>query len=58
MKKILEISQNIIGTMAGGAADCAFWEDNLSRQIRLFELRHKRPVTVAAAAQMLANTLF
>ena len=26
VKKIIEINPYLLGTMAGGAADCAFWE--------------------------------
>ena len=41
VKKIIEINPYLLGTMAGGAADCAFWERNLGMQCRLYELRNK-----------------
>ncbi len=44
--------------MAGGAADCAFWERDLGRQCRLYELRNKSRISVAAASKLLANTLY
>ena len=74
--------------MAGGAADCAFWERNLGQQVgvpqrgsivivtndcvlhtsssflcarlqcRLYELRNKERISVAAASKLLANTLY
>ena len=44
--------------MAGGAADCAYWERNLGMQCRLFELRNKERISVAAASKLLANTLY
>jgi hypothetical protein len=44
--------------MAGGAADCQFWQRNLGRQCRLHELAHGRRITVRAASKLLANTMF
>ena len=58
VKKVIEINPFLLGTMAGGAADCAFWERNLGTQCRMFELRNKRRVSVAAASKMLANTMY
>ena len=58
VKKIIEINPYLLGTMAGGAADCAYWERNLGMQCRLFELRNKERISVAAASKMLANTLY
>ena len=43
--------------MAGGAADCQFWERDLGRQCRLYELRNKERISVAAASKLLANTM-
>lgn len=47
----------LLGTMAGGAADCSFWERRLGMQCRLFELQNKKRITVAAASKLLANTM-
>jgi 20S proteasome alpha/beta subunit len=33
VKKVIEINKYLLGTMAGGAADCQFWERNLGRQV-------------------------
>jgi len=58
VNKVLTINPYLLGTMAGGAADCAFWERELGMRIRLFELRnHIERLSVAAASKMLANTL-
>jgi 20S proteasome subunit beta 5 len=54
----VEINPYLLGTMAGGAADCAFWERNLGQQCRLYELRNGERISVAAASKMLANTLY
>jgi len=56
--KVIPINKFLMGTMAGGAADCLFWERNLGTQCRLFELRNKRRISVAAASKLLANTLY
>lgn len=34
VKKIIEINPYLLGTMAGGAADCQFWERFLAKQCR------------------------
>ena len=57
VKKVIEINPFLLGTMAGGAADCSFWERNLGRQCRLFELRNGKRITVASASKLLANTM-
>jgi 20S proteasome subunit beta 5 len=58
VKKIIEINPYLLGTMAGGAADCAFWERDLGMRCRLHELRNKERISVAAASKLLANTLY
>eukprot|EP00698_Gefionella_okellyi_P005600 TRINITY_DN15094_c0_g1_i1.p1 TRINITY_DN15094_c0_g1~~TRINITY_DN15094_c0_g1_i1.p1 ORF type:complete len:285 (+),score=47.38 TRINITY_DN15094_c0_g1_i1:39-857(+) len=58
VKKVIEINSRLLGTMAGGAADCSFWERDLGRQCRLYELRNKETISVAAASKLLANTLY
>jgi len=58
VKKVIPISNFLLGTMAGGAADCSFWERNLAMQCRLHELREGRRISVAAASKLLANNMF
>lgn len=58
MKKVIEINPYLLGTMAGGAADCAFWERVLARHCRIYELRNKEKISVAAASKILANMIF
>lgn len=58
VKKVIEINPYLLGTMAGGAADCQFWERNLGRQCRLYELNNGKRITVRAASKLLANTVF
>ena len=58
VKKVIEINPFLLGTMAGGAADCAFWERNLGMQCRMYELRNKERISVAAASKLLCNTMY
>lgn len=58
VKKIIEINPFLLGTMAGGAADCSFWERDLGRRCKLYELRNKERISVAAASKLLANTVY
>lgn len=58
VKKVIEINPFLLGTMAGGAADCSFWERMLARQCRVYELRNKERISVAAASKLLANMVY
>ncbi|XP_017864827.1 PREDICTED: proteasome subunit beta type-5 [Drosophila arizonae] len=55
MKKIVELNNYMLGTLAGGAADCVYWDRVLARECRLHELRYKRRISVDAAARMMCN---
>eukprot|EP00320_Phaeocystis_rex_P003676 CAMPEP_0119070254 /NCGR_PEP_ID=MMETSP1178-20130426/37889_1 /TAXON_ID=33656 /ORGANISM="unid sp, Strain CCMP2000" /LENGTH=259 /DNA_ID=CAMNT_0007052073 /DNA_START=14 /DNA_END=793 /DNA_ORIENTATION=+ len=55
VKKVIEINPFLLGTMAGGAADCSFWERYLGMRCRLFELDHKERISVCAASKVLSN---
>ncbi|KZZ90705.1 proteasome component PRE2 [Ascosphaera apis ARSEF 7405] len=58
VKKVIPINTHLLGTMAGGAADCQYWLAYLGMQCRLYELRNKRRITVAAASKILANIVY
>ena len=58
VKKVIEINPYLLGTMAGGAAECALWERVLARHCRIYELRNKEKISVAAASKILANMIF
>ncbi|KAF7838184.1 Proteasome subunit beta type-5 [Senna tora] len=69
VKKIIEINPYMLGTMAGGAADCQFWHRNLGikeetgqqdlfSECRLHELANKRRISVTGASKLLANILY
>jgi 20S proteasome subunit beta 5 len=56
--KVIEIAPNILGTIAGGAADCQYWLRQLGRICRLHKFRYQQPLTVAAASKILVNNLY
>ena len=58
VKKIIEINDYLLGTMAGGAADCVYWERVLAERCRIYELRNRERISVAAASKLLANILY
>ena len=58
VKKVIEINPYLLGTMAGGAADCQFWERVLAKQCRIYELRNKERISVAGASKILANMIY
>ncbi|KAL0270448.1 UNVERIFIED_CONTAM: hypothetical protein PYX00_007860 [Menopon gallinae] len=58
MKKIVEINDYLLGTLAGGAADCVYWDRVLSKQCRMFELRNRERISVAAASKLMTNMVY
>ena len=58
VKKVIEINPYLLGTMAGGAADCQYWETYLGIQCRLHELRNKERIFGAAASKILSNLVY
>merc|ERR1719401_1082790 len=58
VRKVIEINDYLLGTMAGGAADCSYWERHLARLCRLYELRNKQRISVAAASKLLVNIFY
>ncbi|KAH8106813.1 N-terminal nucleophile aminohydrolase [Cristinia sonorae] len=58
VKKVIEINPYLLGTMAGGAADCQYWETYLGIQCRMHELRNRERISVAAASKYLSNLVY
>uniref|UniRef100_A0A914CJW8 proteasome endopeptidase complex n=1 Tax=Acrobeloides nanus TaxID=290746 RepID=A0A914CJW8_9BILA len=58
VNKILDISDRMVATMAGGAADCQFWTRVVAKYCNMYELREKTEITVSAAAKYFANVLY
>jgi len=55
VQKVIPISRYLLGTMAGGAADCSYWERQLALQCRIHELKEGKRISVAAASKLLVN---
>ena len=58
VRKVIEINDYILGTLAGGAADCQFWEMYLGMQMKIYELQHKERPSVSAASKVLNNIMY
>lgn len=59
-KKVLPVSTHILGTMAGGAADCQRWIRYVKKEALLHELTTEdgRRMSVARASRILSNVLY
>eukprot|EP01065_Artemidia_motanka_P035971 TRINITY_DN43877_c0_g1_i1.p1 TRINITY_DN43877_c0_g1~~TRINITY_DN43877_c0_g1_i1.p1 ORF type:complete len:307 (+),score=99.81 TRINITY_DN43877_c0_g1_i1:81-923(+) len=58
VQKVIPSNEYLLGTMAGGAADCQYWFRVLGREARLWELRNKHKITVSAASKLMSNILY
>jgi 20S proteasome subunit beta 5 len=47
VRKVIEINEFLLGTMAGGAADCFYWEKYVAMLCRIYELRNGEKCSVA-----------
>jgi 20S proteasome subunit beta 5 len=57
-QKVLPINSHVLGTMAGGAADCTHWIRKLMCEAALHELTEGRRMSVAQASRLLSNALY
>ncbi|XP_043474581.1 proteasome subunit beta type-5 [Leptopilina heterotoma] len=58
VKKVVEINDYLLGTIAGGAADCVYWDRVLAKQCRLYELRNRERISIAAASKLMTNMVY
>lgn len=56
-QKVMPIHSHLVTTTSGSGADCMLWERILAREIRLYELRHRRRISVSGAAKLLSLML-
>ncbi|XP_076828200.1 proteasome subunit beta type-11a [Brachyhypopomus gauderio] len=56
-QKVTPIHSHLVVTSSGSGADCVVWERVLAREIRLYQLRHGRRLTVRGAGKLLALML-
>ena len=57
VRKVIEINDYLLGTMAGGAADCFFWERYLGSLCNNYELEHRERLTVNSASKLLTSIM-
>lgn len=58
VRKVVEINDLLLGTLAGGAADCTYWYRVLTMECRLYELRNKKKISLAAATKIMNNIIY
>ncbi|KAM0671345.1 Proteasome subunit beta type-5 [Ordospora colligata] len=56
--KVIKVNRNLLGTMAGGAADCYFWETLMGLYAKEYELTNGRKITASAASMYLSNCVY
>uniref|UniRef100_A0A6T8NQD8 Proteasome subunit beta n=1 Tax=Proboscia inermis TaxID=420281 RepID=A0A6T8NQD8_9STRA len=68
-QKVLPIDHHILGTMAGGAADCSYWIRRIRSEARVLDLENNNSdgigdgneiggISVARASRLLSNALY
>ena len=57
-QKVLPVNSHMLGTMAGGAADCMFWIRKVKAEAMQHELTEGRRMSVARASRILSNFLY
>uniref|UniRef100_A0A3Q1GNR6 Proteasome subunit beta n=1 Tax=Acanthochromis polyacanthus TaxID=80966 RepID=A0A3Q1GNR6_9TELE len=55
--KITPIHSHLVVTSSGSGADCMLWERILIREIRLYQLRHRRRLSIRGTAKLLSFML-
>jgi 20S proteasome subunit beta 5 len=58
VEKVIPINPFLLGTMAGGAADCFFWERKLGIICHIYEIQNKHRISIRGASKILVNILF
>ncbi|XP_075663549.1 proteasome subunit beta type-5-B-like [Castanea sativa] len=57
VKKIIEINPYMLGTMAGGAADCQFWHRNLGIKFIMWDLMDGKSSLVMMLESFITTTI-
>lgn len=58
VNKVIEINRYLLGTMAGGAADCFYWEILVGLHAKQYELEHGTRIPAAVASMYLSNCVY
>ena len=57
VKKVFPVSKSIVATMAGGAADCAYWIRRVATAARGLEYKYSASLNAGAIARLLSSSL-
>lgn len=57
IQKISPVHSHLVVTSSGSGADCMQWERLLAREIRLYQLRHRRRLSIQGTAKLLSFML-
>ncbi|XP_034558579.1 proteasome subunit beta type-11a isoform X3 [Notolabrus celidotus] len=57
VNKISPIHSHLVVTSSGSGADCMLWERILTREIRLYQLRHRHRLSISGTAKLLSFML-
>lgn len=57
VRKVFPMSSHIVATMAGGAADCAFWIRKIACEAKILEFEYGSTPEVGMYAKLLSQTL-
>lgn len=58
VNKVIEVNRYLLGTMAGGAADCFYWEKLMGLYAKRYELENGKRISAAAASMYLSNCVY
>uniref|UniRef100_A0A673ICK4 Proteasome subunit beta n=1 Tax=Sinocyclocheilus rhinocerous TaxID=307959 RepID=A0A673ICK4_9TELE len=56
-QKIMPIHSHLVVNTSGSGADCMLWERILTREMRLYQLRHRKRLSINGAAKLLSMML-
>lgn len=57
VNKVIEVNKHLVGTMAGCAADCFYWEKDMGLHAKKFELMYGKRISAAAASMYLSSSI-
>ncbi|XP_046884341.1 proteasome subunit beta type-11a [Hypomesus transpacificus] len=57
VQKLMPLHSHLVVASSGSGADCMLWERILAREIRLYQLRHHRRLSIGGSAKLLSHML-
>lgn len=57
VKKVFPVTDHMVATMAGGAADCAYWIRRLNKVVKVIEFESAMKLKVKSVAKLFTSTL-